>query len=237
MRLRSRVRPSYRAASGLFQHRFTADELGFGRMMSMSQFGEDVILAQLFRGQQFGFYVDVGALHPASMSNTYALHRRGWRGINIEPQPHHLALFEQFRPDDVNLGFAVGTNPGIVKFHVDESYSSVIGPNGPAGRNLDGDDAVPIEVPMVSLAELLREHGPDTGIIDLLDVDCEGTDIDVLRSNDWNRFRPRVVLVERHKKHGGDDDPRTLLEAHGYELFCNLGPTSIFLPEGQADSC
>ena len=32
--------------------------------------------------------------------------------------------------------------------------------------------------------------------IDILNVDVEGHDLSVLQSNDWNKYRPKVVLVE-----------------------------------------
>ena len=33
---------------------------------------------------------------------------KGWRGINIEPQPGKIELFKKDRPDDINLQLAVG---------------------------------------------------------------------------------------------------------------------------------
>ena len=36
--------------------------------------------------------------------------------------------------------------------------------------------------------------------IDFLSVDCEGSDLGVLRSNDWDRFQPRVIAVEDWQK-------------------------------------
>ena len=39
-------------------------------------------------------------------------------------------------------------------------------------------------------------HLPASQKIDFLSVDCEGKDEEVLRSNDWNRYRPRFILAE-----------------------------------------
>jgi hypothetical protein len=46
------------------------------------------------------------------------------------------------------------------------------------------------------LAEILNAHLPDGRSIDFLTVDAEGLDLEVLCSNDWARFRPKVVVVE-----------------------------------------
>jgi hypothetical protein len=32
--------------------------------------------------------------------------------------------------------------------------------------------------------------------IDFLSIDVEGLDLNVLRSNDWSRYRPKIVLAE-----------------------------------------
>ncbi|MCW5198181.1 FkbM family methyltransferase [Desulfobulbus sp. F3] len=38
--------------------------------------------------------------------------------------------------------------------------------------------------------------------IDFLSVDAEGVDLKVLKSNDWNKYRPYIVLAEdRHCNH------------------------------------
>ena len=50
-----------------------------------------------------GFYVDVGAFHPFLFSNTAALHRSGWRGVNVEPNPDMAARLRQARPQDITL--------------------------------------------------------------------------------------------------------------------------------------
>src|SRR6478752_2964499 len=86
-RARAAARPWVRATRRIVTGDISINELSYGRMMSMSQFGEDAVLAQLFHDQDQGLYVDVGALEPFNGSNTYALSQRGWRGINIEPQP------------------------------------------------------------------------------------------------------------------------------------------------------
>ena len=37
---------------------------------------------------------------------------------------------------------------------------------------------------------------PKNQEVDFLSVDTEGLDLAVLKSNDWSRYRPKVVLVE-----------------------------------------
>jgi len=51
-------------------------------------------------------------------------------------------------------------------------------------------------VPVRRLETLLTEHCGKDQAIDFLSVDTEGFDLSVVRSNDWTRFRPRIVLLE-----------------------------------------
>ena len=46
------------------------------------------------------------------------------------------------------------------------------------------------------MAALLDEFLPAGKTIDLMSVDVEGLDLDVLRSNNWERYRPTVLLIE-----------------------------------------
>jgi len=78
-----------------------------------SQFGEDAVLRVLVNsGERPGFYVDVGAYHPKHLSNTYFFYKKGWRGINIDPNPRSIKLFNLLRPTDINLNVAIANGEG-----------------------------------------------------------------------------------------------------------------------------
>ncbi len=59
--------------------------------ISYAQNFEDVMLWRALKHVERGFYIDVGAFSPDLDSVTRAFSERGWRGINIEPNPHYLA--------------------------------------------------------------------------------------------------------------------------------------------------
>ena len=70
---------------------------------NFSQEGEDLFLINFFKDKKEGFYVDVGAFHPFRISNTYALYKKGFRGINIDISATSIDFFNFARPDDINL--------------------------------------------------------------------------------------------------------------------------------------
>lgn len=162
------------------------------------QDGEDLILDRLFDRKPAGFYIDVGAHHPVRFSNSYLFYQRGWRGINIDAMPGSMKPFRRVRPRDINLECGVGSQPGMLTFHRF---------NEPALNTFDVEEArikdrspyrlvdtVAVEVQRLDV--ILKRHLPTGQSIDFLNVDVEGRDEDVLRSNDWTAFRPRFILAE-----------------------------------------
>lgn len=195
------------------RHRFLATDMknrvwrGF-REFHYSQNGEDIVIGKIFSGQNKGFYVDIGAHHPKRYSNTYLLYKKGWRGINIDPNPLTVRLFNAYRKGDVNLECAISD----VKKEMD--YYNFSDPAVNTFSREAADDLMKkkwltlIDVKeMVThpLREILEQYLPAGTKIDVLNVDAEGLDLEILRSNDWNKFKPRVIIVEDHTF--SPDDP------------------------------
>jgi len=63
-------------------------------------------------------------------------------------------------------------------------------------------------------------------------VDVEGMDLDVLSSNDWRKYRPRLVSVELDCMNINDvihSDLYSFMLSKGYELYYWLNPAVIFV--------
>ncbi len=164
--------------------------------ISFSANFEDVILRRLFYECPDGFFVDVGAQYPDLSNDTYALYKSGWRGINVEPsQPYHQRLQEE-RPEDVNLCVALSDRAGeeISFFEAANSGCSTCVPQEARRQSLQGQVFVERKVAVSTLSDILGKTMPKS--FELLKVDVEGFEEQVLDGNDWERFRPKVVLVE-----------------------------------------
>jgi len=203
--------------------------------LSYAQEGEDMILLRLFAAKQDGFYVDVGAHHPYRFSNTRVLAARGWRGINIDADARAIDAFRHDRPADINLALGVSDQPGQFTLHVfSDPALNTIDPDLarereklPDYRLLDRQD-----VAVERLDAILQRYLPGGRTIDLLNVDVEGRDLEVLRSNDWRRFRPRCVVVETRV--GGIEELaahpiHVLLADKGYRWFAKTVNTLIYV--------
>jgi FkbM family methyltransferase len=205
------------------------------QQLSLSQEGEDLILQRLLAAESPGFFVDVGAHHPYRFSNTYLLSLKGWRGINIDATPGSMHPFEKFRPDDANVECMVGL-PGSdhVLFLYDEpalntSLIEVVQARAAAmvPYKLIGKIAMKAR----SLSDILNERLPPGQPIGLLNIDVEGAEMAVLRSNDWHRFRPKLILVEQVASNIADciNHPTSrFLSDVGYEPIAKTYQTTFF---------
>lgn len=205
------------------------------RAESFGQEGEDLILARLFDRQPTGFYVDVGAHHPFRFSNTYLLHLRGWRGINIDAMPGAMDAFRKWRPNDVNLECLVSSDPTPRRFfQYDEPALNTVSEDIVRRREIDAPHYRVIGslmLPARALADILAEHLPPGQAIDFFNIDVEGHDMDVLASNDWDRFRPRVIVAELIAVEFAQMQETALyrfLAARGYRLQSKLLNSAIF---------
>ncbi|MBX3611670.1 MAG: FkbM family methyltransferase [Hydrogenophaga sp.] len=191
---------------------------------SYGQDGEDLILDRLLERLTTGFYVDVGAHHPARFSNTYLFYRRGWRGINIDAQPGSMKPFDRLRPRDINIECGVAGSPGRLTYHrFDEPALNTFDATEAQRKNRAPYHLIEtIEVEVQRLDALLDEYLPPGQAIDFLSVDVEGLDHDVLASNDWTRYRPRFVLAETLRT-----DMLQLADCPIAELMRNVGYTPV----------
>ena len=169
----------------------------FGIRLISSQCGEDLIIESLLPFKKNGFYVDVGANHPIKYNNTFLFHNKGWNGINIEPNPSRISLFKWLRRRDINLNIGIGQEKSEMDFYVfKESTLSTFDKNSADEFKKIGHDIKKIiKIAVFSLKDILMKYA-DKKEIDLMTIDTEGFDMEVLKSNDWNKFRPKFIILE-----------------------------------------
>jgi FkbM family methyltransferase len=179
--------------------RFPIDKFFFHR--SYSQEGEDMIYRSFFEGRKKykGFYVDVGAHHPYRFSNTLYFYKKGWRGINIEPTPGADKLFKIFRKRDINVNAGININAGLLPFYCFNepalnSFAKDISETRAASTKYSVTKV--INVKTMPLAQILDDYLPAGQTIDFLNIDAEGFDLEVLKSNNWSIYKPLFVIVE-----------------------------------------
>ena len=200
--------------------------------LSFSQLGEDSIIWHLLREHRNdrGIYVDVGAFHPTRYSNTLLLHKAGWQGVNIDPNPETIAAFEAARPGDVNVCAAVSNLERRVDYLVysGKATNRIVEPSSNERASVLGEDPLR-RIPMTTrtLSGILDDKVAAGQKIDLLNIDCEGEDLNVLESLDWDRWSPRIVCVEAH---GADNQQRVkqFMATRNHALVAQMLVTFVF---------
>ncbi|HEY9115779.1 MAG TPA: FkbM family methyltransferase [Bacteroidales bacterium] len=198
---------------------------------SYSQNGEDMILDFIFRDVNKGFYVDVGANNPKIQSNTQFFYEVGWNGINIDALPGSMKSFNRQRPRDINLEIPVFDSEKTLTFYVfqDSMYNTF---SEEKAETVPNKLVEKKELQTKTLSWILEKYLKNKEI-DFLTIDVESVDFHVLKSNDWNKFRPKTVLFEllEHeiKSKEGQKMFDFMLEK-GYHFYCNT-PKNVFFIE------
>ena len=165
--------------------------------LSYAQRFEDFHLWRCFGAQPSGFYVDVGAGHPVFDNVSFAFYLQGWRGITVEPNPALAALARAVRPRDRHHQVLCGISAGETTFYLQREFHGLS--TGVAAVALKAEREVgrtpeQVVLPVTTVKALCEQHALTA--IDFLKVDVEGGEESVLFGADWQRYRPKVVVVE-----------------------------------------
>lgn len=196
------------------------------------QHAEDSAVLE-FLPEADGTYVDIGAGWPVRGSNTYYFYKVGWRGITVDPIHQNILLQKIFRPRDTQVRALVGITPGIVDFYRFEPYEYSTSNHDVAQGIISEGKARQVNIDHFEIMRLenfkLKASPLDPFF---LSIDVEGKDYDVLASNNWNQFRPRVICIETWSNHV-DDETRinSLLKQVGYSLVKKISLSRVYVHE------
>jgi len=210
---------------------------------SYSQSGEDLIIDFILQALQIPErrYLDVGAHHPVSLSNTYLFYSTGFDGVLVEADPDLCRKIRNKRPRDICLNVGVGAvDAESVPFYVISTRTLSTFSESEARRYQEmGGHQIEsvIDVPVMSLNTIceINFHGQAPTI---LSIDVEGMDYELLRSLDFRRYRPTVVCVETLSYSESRDeqkDPRIprLMADNGYFPYADTYINTIFVEENR----
>ena len=208
----------------------------FSSTKSYSQDGEDMILKSIYEGKKGykGFFVDIGAHHPVRYSNTLFFYKRGWKGINVEPTPSAIKPFNVFRRRDINLNIGVGEFQDSLTFYCfnepalnsfSKEVSERIVRETPKYKIIKE-----VKIDVLPLSEVFDRYLPQGTKIDFLTIDVEGLDFEVLKSNNWDKYKPDVILVEEslNVDELGNSVIYPYLKERGYVFFAKTLRTCIY---------
>ena len=188
------------------------------------EFGEDILVNRFFRKKNNGFYVDIGCYHPIKGSLTYRLHKKGWKGLNVDLSKISIDLFKLARPKDYNIHAAITDFDGETQFFENDTI------NQQNTLENNGTNLKKIKINAFKLQTLLEKLNIDN--IDFLNIDAEGSDYKVISSLDLNKIRPKIICIEENKYNIKDiinGAIQNLMNSNDYFLFSRVGVSSVYI--------
>jgi len=145
-------------------------------------------------------YVDIGAADPIESSNTYLVHWNGGHGVLVEPNPMYQERLHQYRPHDtvVQAGVGIDGTPEADYFVIrDNPTWNTFSADDVAFRRKQAKTEIVekvIRMPLIGVNDLIAKYlgaAPD-----LLSIDVEGWDLAILKTLDFRKYGPAVIIAE-----------------------------------------
>jgi FkbM family methyltransferase len=204
---------------------------------------DEFVRARFFSNRDSGVLVEVGAAHPEYLSISALYRNLGWTIVAVEPNPefcelhrargHEVLQFACGDHDEDDVDFSIvdsrGTTykGGNVSY---ESFSSLAIKDSYAALADSDLDVRNVKVNLRRLDTLLEEHAPAIERIGILAVDVEGWELEVLNGLDFERFRPRVLIIENLF---AEDRYRHYMRTKGYALWRYIEPNDVYVASSE----
>jgi FkbM family methyltransferase len=167
---------------------------------SQSQLRQDLFVLSALDFKRNGYFVEFGAADGIVDSNTFLLEKDfGWSGILVEPAKHWQSRLQQNRSCHVEVdcvwretGASLTFNESPSAVHSTINSFSSLGMHSHWRRN-----GAIYNVKTISLTDLLEKYD-SPAVIDYLSIDTEGSELEILMSHDFARYRFRTITCEHN---------------------------------------
>jgi len=172
--------------------------LGRSLKYSFAFTGEDKIIEGILKPliTNNGSYVDVGCNHPKLLSNTYSFYRKGWRGICVDANEMLIEKYAFYRPKDIAVHALVSNKIEERTFYL--SQNDVLSTTEQSNLQHIVDEGLTYERKQLltrTLTSILDQYD-FARVFDILSIDAEEHDLKVLKSLDFDKYHPRLIIIE-----------------------------------------
>jgi FkbM family methyltransferase len=190
-----------------------------------SQFGEDEwILRNLISNQISKWnYIDIGSAHPVIGSNTYLMYRQGAWGYTIDANPYLVNKHRKLRPRDIQIEAAVGSSEANIYFDINKNWSF----SRKAYGIFHGEEVRRIYAKQIAFQSLLEQVSFEKHW--LLNLDVEGSEIEILSSANFEEKRPTIALIEITKESSSAIEK--IMQSWHFSSMKTLGMTRVYVDE------
>ena len=195
---------------------------------------EDAALLLLF--QQMGYtkkdvkYVEIGTNDPVRFNNTFNFYKRNTGGgILVDPLPAVGYLSQLIRPRDrfIHAGVSEYSAENVPFFACKSStVSSLYEKHHHHWDGQSHNSIQQIQVELIGVNDLLEQAGD---VLDFLLIDAEGEDEKIIHAINYERYHPKVIMVEFDHMEESKEDLVRFMCNKGYVEFTTIKQNIIFV--------
>jgi FkbM family methyltransferase len=200
----------------------------------------DRYIEDYFKDQKDGNCIEVGVSDGIKGSNTLLFEKRGWKTLCIDPVPEHVEQAKRIREQVIECacshynGFDYFTSYNIGENNIRSSLSSLATDPRLIESHKDIiNDTDQFMVTVKRLTNVLDDvNWPKE--IDFVSVDTEGTELDVLKGMDFNKYRVKLLVVENNFE---DADVKDYLNDLGFIFDQRFFVNDFYVNKEYNDKC
>ena len=140
----------------------------------------------------------MGCYHPLDGNNTQLLYKKGWNGINLDINYYSIELFNFLRKRDINIHSGISNKKNRLTMYyrkeinmlntLDETIAKMNFRNGYKKKNIRVN----------TLNYYISKHPKKIDVIDFVNIDVEGGELNVLKSLNFLTYKPQLICIEIH---------------------------------------
>lgn len=210
---------------------------------SYAQQGEDLVVGCILRDLKIdnkARFLDIGAHDPVRGNNTYLFYTAGYRGVLVEPNPYYVDLIKKRRPEDIVLPVGIGVDDQReADYYVirGDGQLNTFSKEQAEAHEKESKGAIQrVEKrELVRLDKVLEQHFA-AAAPGFVSMDIEGLDLAILKTLDFERWRPPVFCIETAAVTGDiEEGIAALLSEKGYVIRGGSPVNTVFVDKKRLD--
>lgn len=166
-------------------------------MNTHSQLNQDNFCLEYLQNKKNGYFVDIGAFDGIDLSNTYKLEKEyGWKGICVEPIKERYYQLIENRKNSICVNTCIYNKIGEIEFNEcigeNEMNSGIV---EEYKRNEKIQNIIKMDC--ITFTKLLDDANAPN-VIDFLSLDTEGSELEILKSLDHNKYKFKYITIEHN---------------------------------------
>ncbi|XP_059484884.1 uncharacterized protein LOC132202164 isoform X2 [Neocloeon triangulifer] len=186
------------------------------QILSQSKHQLEEKVARVLKNKTRGFFIECGALDGETRSNTLWLERSlGWQGLLVEADPLNFQMVQKKGRKAWLAPTCLSTERRPIMVSFDQNFNT-----GKIDKLAQNFKDTKIEKPVIFCTPITTLMlALNISKVDYFSLDIEGSEFEVLRTIDFEKFEISTLTVEhQHLNQSGKADMKKYMEDRGYQI-------------------